>query len=123
MVCGRFSTRPNAVSIREDELPVAGAGIDLIKIGEIADEDALELASVGAAVRLAWLVQDAAGVSEDGAGDGGGSDFVGCGEQRAVVTCLIEFGQAAEDDALIVGPGGLAVVAAVCVEAIVDEMV
>ena len=70
---------------------------------QVAHEDALELVGVAAAVGFAALVVDDAVVVRELL-DGGFGDLGGQGKVGAVGGGFVELDEAAEDDALVVGP-------------------
>jgi hypothetical protein len=70
---------------------------------QIAHEDALELVGIAAAVGLAALVVDDAVVVGE-LFDGGFGDLGSEGQVGAVGGGFVELDEAAEDDALVVGP-------------------
>ena len=80
----------------------------LLQNCQVPREDSLELVAVLAtAIGLALVVQDAAAVDQRVYG-GVGDEFGGCGVV-IIVGDAGEFAEAAEDDALVVGPAVLAV--------------
>ena len=109
----------NAARVVADEGGIGRVGCGLVERGEVAQEDAFELRCIGAAVGFAAVVEDAVCVCQGG--DGCGGDLIGLAEQCGIWNENGELGEAAEDDALIVGPGGGEVVVAGLVEAVVDE--
>lgn len=94
---------PNAVRVLLDrvlERVIWRRGVQQL---QVAHEDALELVGVAAAVGLAALVVDDAIVVGE-LFDGGFGDL-GCeGQVGAVGGGFVELDEAAEDDALVVGP-------------------
>ena len=94
---------PNAVRVLLDrvlERVIWRRGVQQL---QVAHEDALELVGVAAAVGLAALVVDDTVVVRE-LFDGGFGDL-GCERQvGAVGGGLVELDEAAEDDALVVGP-------------------
>src|SRR5213594_1158836 len=94
-----------------EETVIGGFASDIVKISQVANENALELRAItAAAARLTRLAQHAVGVHERRDGRvGDGHCLV---EVIAVARHLIEISQASKDDALVISPGGLAVVEA-----------
>ncbi len=111
---------PDRVRVLEDEVPDGLGGPRLLQVPQVPHEDALELGPVVAAVRLAPLEQHAV---LGQVRDGGGGDIHRLVEERGVARGLGQLDEAAEDDALVVGPGLHPVVLAVVGEPVVDQVV
>lgn len=117
---------PDGLGVAEDEVSEVAAWCQLIEISQVADEGTLELLAVCAAVAglelaLVSLDEDAVGVGQGV--DGGVGNGRSSGEERPVSGGLVELAEAAEDHTLVVRPCGQAIVLAVGVESVVDEVV
>lgn len=92
-----------------------------IELSQSSDIGALERGPVArATVVLAGFAQYAAGLQPD---RGGVGQRAGGGQQAGVTCRPVQLGQRGQDDALVVGPGGLAVVGTGVVEAVADHPV
>jgi len=112
---------PDAVGVGAHEAVVLRLRIDGVEGAQIADEDAFELRAVRAAFGLAGVVEDAQSIGE--MRDGSCGDGPGLGLRGGVVIGLVQCCETTENDALIVGPGGLPVVFATGGKAVVDKMI
>src|SRR6516164_928519 len=106
--------------ILEQEVIVGGISSDVIEICEITDENPFELRAITATIaRLAWFAKNAVCVHE--IEDGCIRNQCCLVDIRNIARDLVEVRQSAENDALIVCPGCVAVIYA-AVKAIVDEI-
>jgi len=96
---------PDAFGIHAYRVRERVVGRRLVQQHEIARKHAFELRAVGAAVGAARVMQDAVGVGQLGEGGFGNAPC-----EREVCSIgggAVELYEAAEDDALVVGPGCL----------------
>src|SRR5262245_45414366 len=99
------------MGIPEQEIEVSGFPVHVIEVSQVTNKNALELGAIESASEgLARLKQDAAAI--DHYGESGVSDSFGLGQVAGVASHFVHVGQAAEDDTLVIGPGGFAVVLA-----------
>src|SRR3989442_12542062 len=122
LVCIVPIFQPDRVCIFDNEFFVGLFAIGLIKIGEVAHEDTLELGTIGTAPSrgLTWLHKDTVGVHQS-ADSGIGNCFSLA--DIGMVTCnLVHVQQSAQDNALVVGPGGLTIVLAYAGQSIIDQV-
>src|SRR5262249_10596673 len=95
--------------ISKKKVVMAGIASDIIKIGQVTNKNAFELRAITSAVaRLAGFAKNTIGIDE--IDDGCIRDRCCLIEISNVAGDLIEVGQGAENDALVVSPGRLAVV-------------
>src|SRR5437899_9423398 len=107
------------MGVPEQEIEVGRSAVNVKKISQVADKDALELGSIAAATRgLARFAQHPAAI--DQCGERGVGYRFSPGEVAGVTGNLVQIREGAEDDPLVVSPGGLAVILAGIVQAVVD---
>jgi hypothetical protein len=97
--------QPHGIGILLDRLRIRVVGRRSVQLLQVAHEDAFELGCVTAAAWLAAVVDDAVVVGEGV--EGCVRDARGKLHVFFVGGCAVQFDEAAEDDALVVGPGCL----------------
>lgn len=113
---------PNGLGISFNERLPRGGGTLIIEITETTGEDTLELFTITRAVLVLVAVvdKDAVGVDE---GTYGSIGDKGCLVEVGTITrSLVKLGEGTQDNALVVGIGGVAVVPTIGVKAVVDEI-